>query len=197
MNVYLITRPIQYVNVLNLPFDIIDSVLIIQDSFSTVRAIYEMAQRDKKRWREILIFSTNNSIFNWLFKNRKSIELLSTYSDFGIRWYFLFSLLRNETKIIIYEEGLATYSCYPLKGIKRLLYSILNRNRMSTLYLGACRYIHNIYVYDVSLHNKLFPQASSKVKEFKYSLNALIQKEHLSMSYKSDGKFKNKKYFFI
>lgn len=196
MNVFLITRPIQYVNVLNLPFDIVNSVLIIQNSFSTINTIYEIAQKDKKRWKKVIICTTNNSIFRWLFKNRKHITSLTTYTDFGIRWYLLFSMMKKRTEINIYEEGLATYSCWQLKGIKRILYSILNRQNMSILYLGASRYIHGIYVYDVLLHNQLMPQASSKVLKFKSSLEILVQKESLfNMLYKSNSKFQGKKIF--
>ena len=35
MNVFLVTRPIQYVNVLNLPFEIRGAILLLQKSFST------------------------------------------------------------------------------------------------------------------------------------------------------------------
>ena len=74
MNVFLVTRPIQYINVLNLPFEIRDAILLIQNSFSTFNLIYDIAKKDKKRWSKIIVLNTNRSIFRWLFRNRHTID---------------------------------------------------------------------------------------------------------------------------
>lgn len=196
MKVFLITRPIQYVNVLNLPFNISKSVLLIQNTFSTANSIYEIAQSDSKRWDRVIVFTTNSSIFKWLFHNRRNIESFTTYSDLGIRWYMLFNLMPTGTEINIYEEGLATYSYHHLSGLKRVLYSILNKKRMSILYLGAFRRIHGIYVYDTMLHNQLIPDSYNKVYKFKYSLTELIKNEQLTLLQYNDEKlFQNQDVF--
>lgn len=194
MDVYLVTRPIQYINVLNLPFDISGSTLIIQNSFTLVDKINKLALRDTKRWSTVIRLNTNNEIFKWLFHNRKRITRLTSYTDIGIRWYLLFEILRKDVEINIYEEGLATYNKSELKGIKWVLYSLLNKRMTKSLYIGANHKIKNLFVYDVQLHNKLIPECAKKMKNLSFPLIELMKREKLTdLQYSENGRFRDKK----
>ena len=193
MNVFLVTRPIQYINVLNLPFEIRNATLLLQNSFSTFNSIYDIATKDKKRWCKIIVFETNSSIFNWLLCNRRSIDSFTTYSDLGVRWYIILNMMKRKTKISVYEEGLATYSSHMLSKLKKGIYTILNKRIMSKVYIGAHHRVRNIFVYDIPLHNKLIPSASEKVQSFQSSLENLLNKENLqSMKYNKQDEYKGK-----
>lgn len=193
MNVFLVTRPIQYINVLNLPFKIRHAILLLQNSFSTFDTIHKIAKEDKECWSDIVVLDTNNSIFKWLFNHRHSIDAFTTYSDLGVRWYVLFNIMRRDIKISVYEEGLATYASHGLTAWKKIMYSVLNRCPMPILYLGAHRKVANIYVYDVPLHNTLIPSALRKVRSFRYPLTDLLNKEDLhSMVYSHQGLYRDK-----
>lgn len=194
MDVFLVTRPIQYLNVLNLPFEICGATLLLQNSFSTFDSIFEIAKNDKKRWSDIVVLNTNDSIFKWLFSHRCSIDTFTTYSDLGIRWYILFNMMKRNVKINVYEEGLATYSCHELSILKKGVYSMLNGCRMPILFLGAHHKVCNIFVYDVPLHNRLIPATSKKVHNFHFTLTELLNREHLqSMLYTHQNDYKDKK----
>ena len=196
MDVYLVTRPIQYVNVLNLPFEIKGAVLLLQNNFSTFELLYNIAKQDKKRWSKIETFDTNCNIFKWLFCNYRFIDNFVTYSDLGVRWYILFNLFRRKTNIYLYEEGLASYSNHTLCKQKKVIYSFLNKCIMSEIHLGAHNKVKKIFVYDIRLHNKLIPSAIDRVCGFKYPLEIILSKEHLQpMLYNKQDKYKGKNVF--
>lgn len=191
-NVFLVTRPIQYINVLNLPIKIYKDILLLTPNFNGWENILEIAT-NTPMWKNVVCIDSHKEIYRWIIHNRKSIKNFYTYSDNGISWHLLFSCLRK-ISFYVYEEGWASYSTYSLSLFKKILYFLINLDSNSGKYLGSSHFVKGIYVYDVKLHNALFPYNKRPLCEFKYSLNQVV----LNISaisqflYNSNGIFYNK-----
>ncbi len=161
-NVFLVTRPIQYINVLNLPVKIEGDILLLVNSFEGWKDICELAENDHKRWKKVVCLSTHKEVIRWILKNRKDTTNFYTYSDNGISWHVLFFVLRK-IKFHVYEEGWATYSHYP----RNLIKIVLSLNLNAGTFLGGSRFVKSIYIYNRWLHKALFPGNRKTLIEFR------------------------------
>ncbi len=167
-SVFIVTRPIQYINVLNIP-RVNDSnrvrVLILVNSFNGYEDIIKHSQ--DAFWFKIIVASSVYKAIDWVIKSQSSIDSLYLFSDYGIRIHLKLNRLHN-VSIFLYEEGVATYnrSFSSGFGIRSLLFKICDRSLFSGCYIGNYPNLKGIYVYNVKLFRQLKPFCSHPVYTF-------------------------------
>lgn len=191
-SVVYVTRPIQYLNVMNIQELEDDCILLLENSFSGFSKVLEVA-KDDKRWKEIVTVRNFKDVMRWLFLHQLAFSKFYTFTDNGVSWQILYNLLFG-VDIVFYEEGAATYIPRKISGIKKILYSIVNPGKIANkVYLGYNNKVKRIYVYDVVLHNNSIG-SSKQVLPFGKPLFELAKSRVLASFYYSDyHKFKNKK----
>jgi len=145
-DVYIVTKPIQYINVLNIESNH-KKVLLFVDSFINAKVIFEKIKKRNFYWDELHFFENIDVTFNWLIENKKNFDTLYIDSDVNHRKEF--SLLRN-LNITVYEEGVGTYRKNQYKPRRKVLGSLFllflkirgYKNRR-----GGNKYTQNIIVY--------------------------------------------------
>lgn len=153
LSVVYVTRPIQYLNVINIPELESKCILLLENSFSGFDQILHIAKKDQ-RWTKIITVNNYKEVMCWLLFHQHKFSKYYTFTDNGISWQIVYNFLLG-VDVILYEEGAATYMTRKLTGQNKFLYSILNPGKIAdTVYLGYCRKIKKIYVYDPELHLK-------------------------------------------
>lgn len=164
-SVFIITKPLQYINATN----IIDGnykIGILTDTFQNAEEVFEKLQSASNHWDEFIFLKSGEEANRWVLKNRKSIEKLYTYSDYGLSNFIFLNRLGNISKYI-YEEGLGNYILglrkkNLLNRIVGYFYELLGNQE----FVGGSRYIDGLFVYHPKKILQNFPKIYAPVFDF-------------------------------
>lgn len=107
LSVYIITKPLQYINATNIPNDSKKICLLI-DSFAKSKELLERAKKLSDFWDDLYWFKDRKKAYLYILSNRRKIEKIYTDSDMGGVSRFYLTLV-YPIKIILYEEGFGNY----------------------------------------------------------------------------------------
>lgn len=146
-NVFLVTKPLQFIIVLNIIYDykLENNTVIILDSFSKAEVFFLNLTKYKNNKNITYVFKKTKlkAVFfivqNWF--NNVYLD-----SDVGFKNYvfsFLIKIFSFNKKIFVYEEGIATYNRSFYKNVKLF---ILNAIGAGTNFGGSI-FTNGIYLY--------------------------------------------------
>lgn len=165
-DVFLITKPIQYINVLNIE-NSNNKVLLIVDSFTDAFLFYKNVRKISTYWTKIYFFNNLVDVFKWLIYHRSKFKTL--YIDSDINHKFEFFRLRK-LNITVYEEGVGTYRDSQYKPQRKFLGSLFLfcleiigfKNRR-----GGSRFTKNIIVYFPIFYKNYLKECKKNILGFK------------------------------
>ena len=165
IDVFVITKPLQYINVLNIENSNY-KLLIIVDSFTNSMSFYEEVKKKTFYWQKFLYVNNMNDAFCWLIKNKSTIDKL--YIDSDINHFIKFYRLRK-LNISVYEEGVGTYRLKQHKArtflgsILLFFYEVIGfKNKR-----GGNFFTKNIIVYFPEFYKNYHKETSKKIIGFK------------------------------
>ncbi len=176
----IVTKPLQYVNVLNIPnLDKSNSDLIIEKTFNT-NDLYKWLL-DKNEWRNITLVENYSTALKIARKNEANYTNLYTFWDCGIVYGYIINKI-DIPNIYIYDEGWGSYrdNLKPKYDLKRFISCVIQRNLDADLYIGAHPKVKGLFLYRPDVHRILIPQYKKQL-EFKYDFETLLKKEDLSV----------------
>lgn len=178
-NVFIVSRPIQYINVLNIPLiDECENVLFIINSFEGAHDLLDFCKKDCL-WADVRMFADTYKALEYVILCKPNKCKLFTYSDYGLKLHSYFRKLRK-ADLYLYEEGLATYipSFSKWDIFKSVLFKVCNMSFRANANIGGYPYLRGIFVSNVVLYKTLKPNNKVPVMQFKMNLsNHLIQNQ--------------------
>lgn len=163
-DVFVVSKPLQYINVLNIDTKR-NKILLIIDSFKNSESFFLKLKTSDSNWKYIFYFKTVYDSFDWILKNKNKIQTLFIDSDINYKRQFY---LLRKLNITVYEEGVGSYrkkqhKPRTLTG-KIFLYfqSIVGfKNRR-----GGGRYTSNIIVYNPDFYKTYLNETKKNVSGF-------------------------------
>lgn len=153
-NVFIISKPLQYLNAANISTRGPRFLLIVDDFFNA-KEVYLALKEKSIYWNKISFFDVWTDAYDWILKNKLDIDNLYIDSDHGWTKY---SYLKQFDKIniYVYEEGIGNYrKTLNEKNLfgkfKKIIYEYLLGNKV---YLGGSKYTKGIYLYDKERFNE-------------------------------------------
>jgi hypothetical protein len=127
-SVYIITKPLQYINATNIP-DELEKDCFLVDLFYNTENFYLNVKKHSVHWKNIKVFKSRYNALLKIIRHRKSYDKLYIDSDFGILITVLFLIL-GKIRIYTYEEGFGSYrfirnNLSIVDKIKSTIYSFL------------------------------------------------------------------------
>lgn len=168
---YFITKPLQYFNVLNLSLnDINDKYLFIIPNFHNASEFFSKILEYDHRWKEIKVIESKLDMSLLEYTVNKG-DAVYVHSD--MHWELKFVGEFAKAKIIVYEEGLGTYSkeitSITKSWLKNLVIKILTRIKYLNSVTGGDSKTQSVYVYNKPLFEKENPINAHKSITFEYN----------------------------
>jgi hypothetical protein len=165
-DVFVVTKPLQYVNVLNIISES-QRVILVVDTFINSKDFFSKIENNSSYWSQFFYFETMAHLFRWLIKNKKQFNTLFIDSDLNYRTEF-FKL--KKLNITVYEEGLGMYrkrQVLPRRkfigGIYLKLLSLIGYKNKR----GGGKYTRNIIAYYPSFYKSYHNENTKKIFSFK------------------------------
>ena len=165
-DVFVVTKPLQYINVLNINSNNLRVILLL-DSFINSKEFFAKIKNNNSHWSQVCYFKTIAEMFNWLLKNKNQFHTLYIDSDlnYRIEFYYL-----RKLNITVYEEGLGMYrkrQVLPRRKIMGGIYlKLLSLIGFKNKRAGN-RYTKNIIVYLPSFYKLYHNEKTKNVLSFK------------------------------
>lgn len=166
MDAFVVTKPLQYINVLNIESKN-KKVLLLIDLFINAETIFKKIEKSSSYWEELYFFKNMDDALTWIIKNKKNFTTL--YIDSDINRKNEFFLLRK-LKISVYEEGLGTYQKDHYKPRRKFLgniYLMLLRFLGHKNRRGGNKYTKNIIVYFPEFYKEYFKENKKNIMGFR------------------------------
>lgn len=168
---FLITRPIQYLNAINIPHANSRRTLLIVDTFKGANSLRKKAALPGSSWTSVRMFDSVHDAMVWVREHKDCFTDFFTFSDFGLRLCMMLGRLKP-LRIHVYEEGAGTYAREEFRlGSIRSIASILSSGKIKSFrHMGDCRFVDTIFVNHVELYKTLFPSCNKVVRSFSVPL---------------------------
>lgn len=144
---FVVTKPLQLMVVMaileQLPVDIIKDLILV-DGFIGAEEVSERIAATSSKWDGVIFLSKVDDVIGYIKLQR--YDWIFIDSDVGIRKYLQLlgiKLIRPQTKISVYEEGLGSYRTDIYAGVKKVLLKYTGVG----VYFGGCWLTENIYLY--------------------------------------------------
>lgn len=170
-SVVLVTRPIQYLNAVNIPYTDFARTLLIVDDFEGAQSLKSRSEEPGSGYANVVMLDTVEAALNWVREHKDNYTDFFTFSDFGLRLCMRLARLRP-LRIHVYEEGAGTYARDEFRlGSVRFLASLFSSGKIKLFrHMGECRFVDTIYVNHVELYSALYPASRKKVRGFSVPL---------------------------
>jgi hypothetical protein len=100
-DVFIATKPFQWINVENIPKNNVNNVLIIVQNFPNAHQIAENIRREFPYWNEIKL--VKNRLQAFLYSQKFNVQNLYVDSDYGRKSY-IYCLTKGN--LYVYDEGI-------------------------------------------------------------------------------------------
>ena len=185
-NAYIVTRPIQYINVLNIPDNNINvKALLLVDTFAGANEFAKVQQESVSCvWNEIIVFKDVYNALQWAVNHKSEIDSLYTFSDYGVKIHWYLNKLPN-VNIYLYEEGTATYVSrfQGENSLQTFILRFLNKTWHTGSYIGSYSRTKAIYAYNTELFKKLKPFCKRQILPFNNTLFDHLKNNKDSLDY--------------
>lgn len=171
---YIISKPLQYFNAININDELVNKICLIVDNFYRAEAFFNNIRNDKF-WNTVLFFDNAFDAYKWLKVNVNLEDYLFIDSDYGARKTIWLSQIKS-CNIYVYEEGIGSYRVDLLKeGPRAKWFKLLLKFCGIEEYMGGGPFTKGIIIYDIERHKKLVNNYRKVRLQFKSSfLNHLL-----------------------
>lgn len=183
-NLCVISKPIQYINMLNVPnIDRGQSKLIIIQNFLDYDKLLEFVQQ-KNQWLSVEVIETEDKALKYCYKHRKEYKNLYINADNGPHISAVFHLLWRKN-IYLVDEGWGSYNNNLRKRFNpsRLLFCFLHWDWDSEMYLGSHPRVKAKYLYYPELHKKIIPGYNKELPLKKSFVDHIASEDFSVFSY--------------
>lgn len=194
MNFFIASKPLQYLNCLNIPVDGGRSMLLV-DSFKDASIFYKNIL-ELGEWDYINLFADETSLYKFLRTRISKNDKLFIDSDYGLKTKFRLQSLKVNN-IFVYEEGVGSYrndllSSLNYHPLKTWILKILGVKE----HMGGTSLVKGLYIYDVDKHISRVSDFKNKRYLFERPFdNQIIKyKTHLIENFADFEKYYKKKY---
>lgn len=166
---FVVTKPLQYLNVLNIE-NVQYKTLLLIDCFANAKTVFKEIREKSDYWDYLYFFDDMADAFNWLLLNKSKIGTLYIDSDINHKRHF-FNL--RKLNITVYEEGLGTYRKSQYKPRRWFIgncYLFFMRLLGYENRRGGNKYTKNIIVYNPRFYNFYISRQKKRVNNFKLPL---------------------------
>jgi hypothetical protein len=172
-NVFLITRPLQYLNIKGIveKKSCFNNILVIIPNFpNSKRFLYDVIKYDQN-WSKVLIIKSKIDLLIFVIKTK----INNLYLNSDLAFNYLITFFSNSNKTYVYEEGWGTYNSEishinKLARISQFIYGCIGSGKA----MGHSIFTDGIYVYNINLYKKIFPNYNKKIKSFKSNFQKRI-----------------------
>jgi hypothetical protein len=167
-SVYIVTKPIQYINACNIR-DENDKDLLLVPWFDNSAWFVENIALSSSIWKNVSVYNSRNKAVFEVLKHKSKYCKIFIDTDYGVLLNLLFLLLKP-FKINIYEEGWGTYQPISYKASHLKIYKFLMARIFFhwNNYIGGSVFANQIIVYHPTIIKKYIPQLRlSKISTFK------------------------------
>ena len=174
-SIYIITKPLQYINVTNIP-DKNLKYLIIINNFNDANEFYELVKSHSNLWIDIKIFDSKYFALSWLIIMNKRLKVSNIFldSDYGIVLHFFLFFLKDKL-ISVYEEGWGSYrEIRTATNFISFLKNKINVFFKNENIIGGSRFTTHIYLYHISFYKKTFNNNSKILLDFNFKFTQHI-----------------------
>lgn len=174
-SVFIVTKPLQYINCTNIKRDHDNSVCCICDQFADSAKFFELCVQEGLFGSYRFFKTKEYGLLYWLFHQRQMNKLYLD-SDFGLltRFALLFFL---GVQVFVYEEGYASYQ--PLRGNKtkkdKFLFAIQRLIRIKNFNGGSCK-VSGVYLYNTKKYDLAFSGHNKDLLEFETPFYDAVEK---------------------
>ena len=197
---YIVSKPLQYFNAININDVVINKTCIIIDSFYEAQGFFKRI-KNQNYWSNVLFFDNQLDAYKWLNKEVNLTDYLFIDSDYGLQKTLWLSRIKS-INIYVYEEGIGSYRNDLLKSghQKKIILFFLKLIGVKG-YMGGGRYTKGIIIYNIEKHKKLIRNFRNERVQFKLSFLDHIVTDPVKKSFNIDStqpifqKLTNKKIF--
>ena len=187
IDLFLCTKPLQYLNALNIPYknNGHDKILLVVGQFYQAESFVENIKKSDDHWDQVLYFKSNLAAYFYIFcHNVKNLYIRYDNGTFIAIMYYI-----KHYNLYLMEEGAATYLDYYFKKnkVRKFFDDILG----ASSYLGHSTYLKGAYVYYTEFY-KSRKNVKYDVLPFKYGFLEAIESKFdffLSISQTEDLSF--------
>lgn len=186
-SIYIVTKPLQYINASNIEDDSIKTCLIV-DEFSKSEKFIDKVKEYSNYWSEVLFFKKRKEALFYVLSNKKKYNKLYIDSDSGVTIRLLLILLLP-LEINVYEEGFGNYR-RELRGrqtfFDKIIYPI--DRLMGKTYLGGFYGTKHIFLYHkLSFLNLVDKNPRQTIKLFRRSFfEHLLTLKEITFAFPND-----------
>lgn len=190
-NVFICTKPFQWINVENIKKEDGNNILIIVSNFPNANEIARRIEEVFTHWKSIHV--VENRLKAFLVAQKYNIKNLYVDSDYGRKSY-VYSLTKGQ--LFVYDEGIGTYSIdtSEMPGIvnrfKKKIFGLLGAGTFQ----GGNWKTEGIFLYNKNYYVKRFGHKLGKkeVLDFEYSFQEFIEMNLEKLEYVFDFQNANK-----
>lgn len=166
-SVYIVSKPLQYVNATNINDPNSSRDLLIINKFKDAKKFKIFLTQHSNLWSNILYFNSVYSAFLYIIIYQRKYNNLFIDSDYGIILQFYLSLLFN-LKIYTYEEGYGSY--IPVISDKNTFSKLKHKLHIllgGQYQIGGSRFTSGVILYYPEAYKIQFPKYSKNILSFK------------------------------
>lgn len=173
MDIYLCTKPLQYFNVLNLPYDHRNTPrkLFWIPNFIGSDTFIENIRNYDKTWKDVVVVKNIRRFYVFLLLHRCQ----SVYTAYESSTIFGLIRFLRRFEVFVFEEGASAYLKVNKK--RNMIQKLLDHFLGVGDYFGGSKYVSRQYLYYSVLLNKRYPECTTPISEYSLSFrDALINR---------------------
>ena len=197
---YIVSKPLQYLNVINIDDEVVRKTCLIVDNFYQAEVFFEKI-KNQNYWSKVLFFVNAIDAYKWLKKKVNFKDYLFIDSDYGLQKMIWLSKIKS-SNIYVYEEGRGSYrndliKSGPQNNLIKFFLKLLGLKE----YMGGGHYTKGIIIYNIEKHRKSIRNFRNERFQFKLSFLDHILTVHVKKSFNINStqpilqKLTNKKVF--
>ncbi|MBS2210211.1 hypothetical protein KEM09_02295 [Carboxylicivirga mesophila] len=145
-SIYIISKPIQYVNATNIPDNSEKDCIILDEFYNADKFCFNIKTISSK-WNNVQIIKTRYKALFYILKNKNKYNKLFIDSDYGVI-LTLFLLFLPQIGLYTYEEGYGSYRIVVennsfVKKLHTVIYNIIGGKS----WIGGNRFTKGMYLY--------------------------------------------------
>lgn len=195
-NVFICTRPLQYLNLKGIVNDDLTknyNILFVFANFNQGVEFTNYIIQYEKCWNEVHFINSKLDLLKRVFL----LKISNLYLSNDVGYNYLVSLFSFSKNIFVYEEGWATYMTTKEKSnirvvIQKLIYRLIGSGN----HIGNSILTKGVFVYNPTLFKRNFPKYRKQIDTFYNDFIKRIEKEQFFFNelynYKSEIDFSNK-----
>lgn len=174
MNYFIVTTPLQYLNVLNI--DVVGKrCVLILGGFCNSEQFYNDIVVKNNLWDLYKYFEKYNLLYQYVIQNVTNEDKLFIDSDYGIITNNKLRKVKSK-EIYVYEEGVGSYRSDLISKNRSWLKKNILKIFGNKEFFGGSKFVKGIYVYDHEKHINKVPDFDKERLHFKNPFSVQVER---------------------